>query len=274
MNQKAPSTRLFTVPAPQGVTVIFSALSLSLSTALGVPSKVDTELLLLVDVSGSVSNSEFDFMLGAYGRAMSSSAVLDAIQSGYLGKIATSVVFWSSAKRQAVGVGWMEVSDLASARSFSSRIQSAARPWSGGQTAIGSAIAYGTTLFGTETGAPENGFSSVTQIIDVAGDGIDNATGPRVVDRSVNVRRDRDVALKSGIDMINGLTINDPTGTLNLYYQQNVIGGSIPGEPAFVIDSPNHASLAIPLTAPFPTPIRQAYQPPVPILSPLKQILQ
>ena len=163
-------------------------------------------------------------MMTAYGNAMTSQTVLDAIQTGQRGKIATSVLFWASDNRQAVGVGWMEVSDLSSSRSFRDQITTAARPFEG-TTAIGTAIRKGTPLFGTETGGSQNGFTSVTQIMNIAGDGIDNATNPRVRDRSVNVAAARDYALAQGVDVIGGIAVNDSTGELEDYYQKFVIGG-------------------------------------------------
>ncbi len=160
----------------------------------------------------------------AYGNAMTSRTVLDAIQSGQRGRIATSVLFWASDSRQAIGVEWMEVSDLSSARSFQNQITTAARPFEG-TTAIGTAIRKGTNLFGTETGKSQNGFESITQIMNIAGDGIDNATNPRVRDRSINVAAARDHALAQGVDVIGGIAVNDSTGDLEDYYRKFVIGG-------------------------------------------------
>lgn len=99
------------------------AVPLLLAPGLRAQVKVDTELLLLIDVSGSITRNEYAQMMDAYGSAMTSDAVLDAIQGGKTGKIATAVAFFSSASRQAVGVEWMEISDIASARLFADRIR-------------------------------------------------------------------------------------------------------------------------------------------------------
>ncbi|MDP4996312.1 MAG: DUF1194 domain-containing protein [Akkermansiaceae bacterium] len=209
------------------------AIAVLASTAKAAPVKVDTELLLLVDVSGSVSETDYALMTAAYGRVMTSSAVLNAIQSGHIGKIATSVLFWSSNTNQSVGVSWMEISDFSSAQNFSNLINAATRPF-GGATAIGTAIDIGTPMFGSETGGTENGFHSVTQIINVAGDGVDNSTSPRVRDRSVNVAAARDAALAAGVDMINGIAIGDSSGALEQYYKSFVMGGSVEETASFV----------------------------------------
>lgn len=212
------------------------------SDAKAAPVAVDTELLLLVDVSGSVTETDFNHLTAAYGQAMTSSAVLDAIQTGQVGKIAASVLFWSSNSRQAVGVNWMEISDLSTAQAFSNLITAATRPFAG-STAIGTAINIATPMFGTETGGAENGFHSVTQIIDVAGDGVDNSSSPRVLDRSVNVAAARDAALTAGVDMINGIAIGDTSGDLETYYNSYVIGGSTGEIQSFVNNSDRFSEL-------------------------------
>ncbi len=193
---------------------------------------VDTELILLVDVSGSIDAQQFSSLMESYAQAMTTSAVLDAIQSGDYGKIAATLVFWGGETSQVVAVPWMEISNTSQAADFSALLLAATRPFEG-KTAIGSALTYATALFGTETGGLDNGFSSLVQIIDISGDGVDNATPPRG-DREANVRAARDAALAAGVDMINGLPIGDSGGTLAAYYTQHVIGGSVGDTDAFI----------------------------------------
>lgn len=212
------------------------------SRAWAAPVAVDTELILLVDVSGSVTDADFALLTAAYGMAMTNSAVLDAIQNGQVGKIATSLLFWSSHDRQSIGVDWMEISDLSSAQAFSNQITSTTRPF-GGQTAIAAALDVATPMFGTETGGAENGFQSVTQIIDVAGDGVDNSSRPRRLDRSVTVAASRDAALAAGVDLISGIAIGDISGDLEDYYANYVIGGAIADTEAFTNTADAFSSL-------------------------------
>lgn len=193
--------------------------------------QVDTELILLVDVSGSVTTAQFTSLMNSYAQAIASAAVVNAIQSGSLGKIATTLVFWGGEHDQTVAVPWMEISNAGDAQTFASLLLSAARPFEG-RTAIGSALSYATPLFGTETGGTANGFQSLVQIIDVSGDGVDNSTPPRG-DRAANLRAARDQALAAGVDMINGLPIGDVDGSLVAYYAANVIGGRAGGTAAF-----------------------------------------
>lgn len=197
---------------------------------------VDTELLLLVDVSGSVDSSEYNLMMGGYEQAFRSASVLTAIQGGNRGAIAVSLVFWSANTQQATGVGWTKINNSTSANAFADAIANTTRQYNS-MTAIGSAITHGTTLFGTETGGVDNGFSSNAQIIDISGDGEDNDTPPDG-DRAQNVRDARDAAMATGIDMINGLPIGNAGGALVAYYTDNIIAGSSGGVDAFT----QHAS--------------------------------
>ncbi|MEP4079073.1 DUF1194 domain-containing protein [Haloferula sp.] len=193
---------------------------------------VDTELLLLVDVSGSVDSREYDLMIQGYADAFRSSEVVSAIESGHYKSIAASVMFWSGRDEQSVGVDWMVIDSAESATSFSDAILQTQRPFSG-MTAIGSALNAGASFFGDETGGVANGFESLVQVIDISGDGTDNNTPPDGVDRAQNVRASRDAALAAGVDMINGLPIGNAGGALENYYQDNVIGGEAAGVEAF-----------------------------------------
>lgn len=193
---------------------------------------VDTELMLLVDVSGSVDEAEYSLMMDGYQQAFRNNSVIDSIRSGERGQIAASVVFWSGANDQEIGVEWTLIDSEESANNFADQLQKTTRPFSG-MTAIGSGIDFGTQLFGSETGGIDNGFASISQIIDVSGDGTDNNTPPVNTDRAANVRASRDLALDSGVDMINGLPIGNAGGALEQYYANNVIGGSAGGVDAF-----------------------------------------
>lgn len=216
--------------------VAAGALFAPLSTARA--DRVDTELLLLVDISGSINDKEFEQMMGSYARAMTSSSVLDAIQSGATGSIATAVMFWAGANEQQVGVNWMKISDLDSANHFAEAVTAALKPFAG-KTALANAMNVAVPLFGKETGGADNGFASLAQIMNVSGDGVDNDSGARTRDRSVYVDQARDAALAAGVDMINGLALNDNNGTdrsdsIRQYYTAHVIGGETGGTQAFV----------------------------------------
>lgn len=207
----------------------------------GAPVAVDTELVLLVDVSGGVTDPQFSSLIEGYARAMTSTSVIDAIETGRFGKIATSLVFWGGENNQQTVVPWMEISDAGQAADFSTLVRAATRPFKG-KTAIGSAINHAVPLFGTETGGAQNGFSSIVQVIDVSGGSVDNSTPPRG-DRAANVRAARDGALASGVDMINGLAITNTNANLASYYAANVIGGSVGDAPSFVQEAEGYTDV-------------------------------
>lgn len=214
-------------------------LPLLATSQLFAQTEVDTELVLLVNVSNGVNNNQFNSIMNAFGEVMTSSSILDAIQSGRTGSIAATVMFWSSANRQAVGVPWMQISDLTSASNFAAQLAAAARPFSG-NSAIAPALAAATLHFGTETGGPENGFISDSQVITLTASG----NGPPLPASDSGVSAARDAATAAGVDLINVRADAPPGQQQNRldYYTQNVIGGNINGIPANVVVSGNTAS--------------------------------
>lgn len=217
-----------------------TALSSLLLTHLLPAVQVDSEIVLLVDVTGSVSRREHNAMMESIARSFESPSVINSVSSGAFGKVAASLVFWSSQNRQAVGVSWMEVSDAASAAQFASLVRGAVRPFSG-SSAIGSALAYAAASFGTETGGVSNGFESTRQAITLFGDGIDNNTPPRGT-RVQNVRNARDSAIASGVDEISAVVLTSSRRDLESYYSANVIGSSGPGAATVTMVEQDEAS--------------------------------
>ena len=136
---------------------------LAASSAQAAP--VDLELALLVDVSGSVSTSEFNTQRDGYVAAFRDNDLIDAITSGNIGSIAVTLWYWSGAGQQQQAVGWTLIDSDAAGEAFADDIAAAARPFSG-LTAPGSAINAALPGFAT------NGFEGTFQKIDVSGDGI------------------------------------------------------------------------------------------------------
>lgn len=172
--------------------------------------EVDLELQLLVDVSGSIDNTEYNLQKQGYMNAFLDSGIVNTIMSvGTFNSIAVQYVEWSSSNQQSVLVDWMQISDAASATAFSNAIGATSRAFSN-NTAIGSALAFGMTLF------DNNGFEGTRNVIDVSGDGTTND--------GISTSGARDAALAAGIDTINGITIG--SNTVNQFYINNVIGGT------------------------------------------------
>ena len=192
---------------------------------------VDLELVLAVDVSGSVDEEEAKLQRDGYVEAVKSREVLIAIRGGRHRRIAVVYIEWAGTIHQATVVDWTLVSDAASARAFSRKIAEA--PLSRGRyTSISGAIEYAMPFF------DKNAFDG-RRVIDVSGDGANNSG--RIVTFA------RDEAIAAGIT-INGLPIvNDrpnrfgmPIPDLDLYYRQCVIGGPR----AFMIVAKNFRSFA------------------------------
>ena len=197
-----------------------AAAMLMAAPASAVP--VGLELVLLIDVSGSVDSTEYALQKGGYVSAFQSAAVQNAIINSVGGAIAVTYVEWSGAAQQAQKVGWTLINSAASANSFAALISGLTQSYKG-STAIQNAMHYGAGLFGTETGgAISNGFESGRQVMDVSGDGICN-------DGDCTVANGRNYALGLGVDTINGLAIGDQS--ITDYYNNSVKGGG-----GFVID--------------------------------------
>lgn len=176
---------------------------------------VGLELLLLVDVSGSVSSSEYSLQKTGYVNAFNSAAVQNAIFGSQLGSIAVSYAEWSGAGQISRLVNWTKISTAGEASAFANAINATSRAFSG-NTAIQSAMNDSKTWFGTETGGADNGFESLRQVMDVSGDGARNI--------GLTGTAGRDAALAAGVDTINGIYIGN--AALGTYYNDFVKGGT------------------------------------------------
>jgi Protein of unknown function (DUF1194) len=185
----------------------------------GQAQEVDVALVLAVDISGSIDYQEAELQRKGIVDAFMSKEVIQAIQGGSLGRIGVSVVYFSSADYgvMSVPVNWMVVQDQASATTFAKALVAARRPSARG-TSISDALTLSLRML--ETGP----YHAVKRVIDVSGDGVNNAG------RAVQDIRDEIVA--KGIT-INGLPILDYSTPQDLdkYFEGCVIGGPA----AFVI---------------------------------------
>lgn len=172
-------------------------------TAAAVP--VSLELLLLVDVSGSVDGAEYDLQKQGYIDAFNDPAIQAAIAAA-TGGISVAYAEWSWGNEQAMLVDWTQLTDAASASAFATEIANSNRAFSG-NTAPGSAINWGVPLF------DNNGYEGNRLVIDVSGDGAQN-TGDDTFAAAT-------AANAAGIT-VNGLPI---LGEANLqqWYQDNIV---------------------------------------------------
>ena len=161
------------------------AVSLGAGLAYSAPVSVDLQLVLAVDVSGSVDEAEGRLQRMGYVNAFRSPAVLRAIQSGRHKSIAVTYMEWAGFDFQRVVVGWRKIHDGASAEAFA-YLLSQAPIGVGPYTSISGAIDFALPLF------ENNGFTSERRAIDISGDGPNNSgeyvTNAR--DRAITGRRD------------------------------------------------------------------------------------
>ena len=127
------------------------------------PIDVDVELVLSVDVSGSISRREFNLQHQGYVNAFKDPGLISAIESLENG-LAVTLQYWSNSAHSEIG--WYHITDTASAHAFSDAIAAAGRP-SYGNTHLADAITSATNLLLT------NNYEG-HKVIDISGDGLDN----------------------------------------------------------------------------------------------------
>ena len=197
------------------------------------PESVDLELVLAIDVSGSIDHDEAALQRRGYVGALQDERVINAIKTGFHGRIGITYFEWAGAHHRRTVADWTTLGDMASAREFAERL--AAHPiGSGAWTSLSGAIEFALQRFA------ESPFRSQRRVLDISGDGPNN-NGPYIVEW-------RDRALAGGIT-INGLPIiNDrpsrwglpPFLDLDLYFEDCVIGG----RGAFIVVAENFADFA------------------------------
>jgi len=184
---------------------------------------VDVELVIAVDVSYSMDPEEQALQREGYVLALTSNEFLQALREGANGKIAVTYFEWAGQFDQKIIMPWRLIDGPEAADAVAAEIARA--PYRrASRTSIAGALRFAKPLF------DDSGYKGLRRVIDVSGDGTNNA-GPLVVLM-------RDEVLDAGIT-INGLPImlkrpyvgSMDIENLDVYYEDCVIGG--PG--AFVI---------------------------------------
>ncbi len=178
---------------------------------------VDLQLVLAVDISGSMDYIEQQTQRDGYVAAFRDPEVISAITSGPYGRIAVTYVRWAGAFVQETAVPWMIVGTKAEAESFANAIFKAPLYTERG-TSISSALNYAFSSF------TKSGVDSDRRTIDISGDGSNNDGMP------VGPVREKILA---GNVTINGLPVMiNPSGVggapfvgLDDYYRDCVVGG-------------------------------------------------
>jgi len=177
---------------------------------------VDLKLVLATDVSGSISNNELWLERQGTAAAFLYPDVIRAIETGALGRIAVSMVDFSSPGFGKTVIDWRIVQDRQSAADFARAILAVPRT-PGNRTSLSNALELGEKLIE----ASDKAIVATRKVIDVAGDGANNDGNPMAETR----RR----VMARGI-AVNGLAIMDENANgyfsgLDRYYQACVAGG-------------------------------------------------
>ncbi len=204
--------------------LLLVCLVIAAPTAKAQSNLVDLELVIAVDVSGSVDDDEAALQRQGYIKAFRDPKIIEAITRGQMGAIAVTYFEYAGSHHQLTLVDWSRITGAESASNFADAL--AFEPimvnvW----TSISGAIEAGQAAF------RRSPYQGRRHVIDVSGDGANNG--------GTLVTAARDLALVDGIT-INGLPIvNDKLSrygrpqipNLDYYYTDCVIGG--PG--AFII---------------------------------------
>jgi hypothetical protein len=194
--------------------------------------KVDVELVLAADGSGSIDDDELALQREGYAAAVTHPRFLAAIAGGFHQKVALTYVEWGDPESQETIVDWMLIDGPESAAAFAGKLRTQPRAaW--GYNSISEAIAYGIDKMLT------NAFEGRRKIVDVSGDG-PQMNGRPLADVHLLARQHRVT--------INGLVVNLPgrvrTGPMGEPLDEHYRNDVIFGRGAFVMTAEGRQDIA------------------------------
>jgi Ca-activated chloride channel family protein len=202
------------------MTLRFVAFCLSLSLAALPARACTTALLLAIDVSQSIDSGEYRIQTDGMADALLDPEVAYALING---QVALMDVQWSGRDDQIVSIPWTQIRTDTDLERFAHASRTMRRAFVMSSTSVGALVRFAHTQF-------RNTPACTRQVIDISGDGNDNAgTTPE------QARRDAEAA---GIT-INALAIESLGRAVTKFYEQSVItrGG-------FVMTSRGHSAYA------------------------------
>jgi hypothetical protein len=167
------------------------------------------ELILAVDVSGSIDDREFALQMEGMASAFEDPALIEAVQVQEGGVLVT-LTQWSGASRQRQVTGWHLLDGPAPMASFARAIRESGRDWRNYSTAIGEALHHALRVGRTVPNLCRR------RVVDVSGDGVNNeGRAPRAV---------ADALAAMGYT-VNGVVIRGDTPDPVKHYEMNVLAG-------------------------------------------------
>lgn len=164
----------------------------------------DTALLLSIDVSSSIDAGEYRLQIDGLADALLDPEVIDTLLQG---QSALAVVQWSGVNRQGLVLGWNRMTSAEVIRAFATEVRALPRAFVDSDTAIGDAIDFSARQFAAVADCGR-------RIIDISGDGPQNAGGSAVAARQS--------AEAKGI-VINGIAIESMGVAMTNYYQRSIV---------------------------------------------------
>lgn len=181
---------------------------LSSLLCFGAPAQsCEVALMLAVDVSGSVSPSEYRIQMDGLAAALVDRGISGALVEG---QAKLALMQWTGSGRQRVVINWTDMTDHGAVLDFAQQVTLEPRVWRNFSTAIGEAIALSMTYFAQ---VPE----CERRVIDISGDGPNNEGRPP--------QALWDVLAEAEIT-VNALVIEDSVQGLTHYFETDVITGA------------------------------------------------
>lgn len=147
-----------------------TALALAAALALLAPGAAracSLELILALDVSGSIDGAEFTLQTDGLAAALEHARLAAAVEALPGGMLLT-VTHWSGVSRQSQMIPWRKVNTAAELDAAAHEIRTAGRAWRNFSTAIGEALQHARAV---SEAAPED---CDRKVVDVSGDGVSN----------------------------------------------------------------------------------------------------
>ena len=208
--------------------------------ALANQTKVTAELMLSVDISGSIDTYEYNLQMDGYAEAFRDKEVINAIENMPDG-LAVNLQFW--ALKPSPDLGWRVLKNKQDSLDFADELDKKKRPSKHSQSIWKGSIGSSTNITGAVTAATDlilnNQYDGEIRVIDISGDGISNnrqytgngkTTDYKYCQISENwtcsqLKKASDTATKKGI-IVNGLPIDtSPNQYIAAQYKSHVIGG-------------------------------------------------
>lgn len=164
----------------------------------------DAALVLAMDVSGSVDAAEYRLQVDGLADALEDAALREVMERG---AVAVMVTQWSGLGQQAISLGWQQMRAPGDAAALAHAVRALPRGFSGGETAVGQALAHALAQFAH---AP----ACARRIVDLSGDGAENV--------GFDAGAARRAAMAAGVE-VNALAIEAMGLSISNFYARWVV---------------------------------------------------